>query len=283
MENKKYDDLLESFMTNANDVDHKSNNVSTSYKKEKPKAYFSNENKEKKSTKYKLKKIGIALLNLILVFFLVLELYGEFSAKYPEKIDGLTSTIESTFNKPNESQTHDWSVENNIDTLYNIQPEIWETLTDEQKINTIDNLMNMELYNLGVTSPVKLIVKNISGTALGKHHQNLNLIEIDKYHLLNDSVYDVVTTVCHECRHAYQYDCVIAYDDANRNFKNLEMYDNAEQFKENFANYIEFKWNEEDSYDQYASQIVESDASQYAAVQTDNYYYNLIPKYIESE
>lgn len=273
MENKKYSDLLESYMNDANDVNYKNNHVSTFCKKQ----------KEKKNAKHILKKIGNIILNLYFVFSIVLGLYTGLAKQFPEKAYKLTTTIESVFNKQNETQTHDWSVENNISTLYNIQPEIWETLTDEQKINTIDNLMNMELYNLGVISPVKLIVKNISGTALGKHHQNLNLIEIDKYHLLNDSVYYVVNTVCHECRHAYQYDCVIAYDNANSEFKNLDMYSDAKQFKENFANYIEFKWNDENSYDQYASQIVESDASQYAAVQTDNYYYNLIPKYIESE
>lgn len=282
MEYEKYDDLLEYFMNNTNDVVHKGNNVSTSYKKEKPKVYSSNENKEKRNAKFVLKKIGNIILNLYLVISIVLGIYTGFSAKFPEKAYKLTTTIESVFYKRNEIQTHDWSVENNIDTLYNIQPEIWNTLNYEQKVNTIDNLMNMELYNLGVTSPVKLIVKNISGTTLGNHYINLNIIEIDKYHLQNDSIYDVVNTVCHECRHAYQYNCVIAYEDSNSEFKNLEMYNNAKQFKENFANYNEYKPNDEDSYDKYASQIVESDASQYAAVQTDNYYYDLIPKYVES-
>lgn len=251
--------------------------------KEETDIFYNNKNKRKKAVKQVFKKLGTIIINIYMAVSVIFGLYIGFSHLYPEKEYELVCAIDNTINQINKTQDHNWSVENNVDTLYNIQPEIWDTLTYEQKVDTIENLMNMELYNLGVTSPVKLIVKNISGNTLGKHHQNLNIIEIDTYHLINDSVYDVVNTVCHECRHAYQYNCVIAYENTNSNYKNLEMYDNAEQFKENLANYIELKWNDEDSYDQYASQIVESDASQYAAVQTDNYYYNLIPKYIESE
>ena len=128
---------------------------------------FCKKEKEKKNAKHILKKIGNIVLNLYFVFSIVLGLYTGLAKQFPEKAYKLTATIESVFNKQNETQTHDWSVENNIGTLYNIQPEIWETLTDEQKINTIDNLKNIELYYLGVSTPTKLIVKNIG---------NLNLL-----------------------------------------------------------------------------------------------------------
>lgn len=270
MENKKYSDLLESYMNDTNDVNYKNNHVSTSCKKK----------KEKKNTKHILKKIGNIILNLYFVFSIVLGLYTGLAKQFPEKAYKLTTTIESVFNKQNETQTHDWSVENNIGTLYNIQPEIWDTLTDDQKINTIDNLKNIELYYLGVSTPTKLIVKNIGNNIAGQHISILNIIEIDKNHLLNDSVYDVVNTICHECRHAFQNACVNAYENADDEYKNLIIFNNSRQFEDNYANYYEFNGFNE-TYDEYASQTIEADAFEYAEQATNDYYSNLIPKYVE--
>lgn len=286
MVDKEYDSLLESFASNSK----YDNEVSKSKCNEK----FNNDkiisNVVKEETKFKkqlFNNIFKTITSLLVVAFFIFGMYFGYIDKHLEKVGCITNynsqvNIESDTTQYGYSQEKDWSIENNIDTLYNIQPEIWETLTEEQKTNTIDNLKNIELYYLGVSTPTKLIVRDIGNNIAGQHYPSSNIIEIDKNHLINDSVYDVVNTICHECRHAFQYACVNAYQNTYDEYKNLVIFNDAKQFKDNYANYYEFSGFNE-TYDEYASQTIEADASEYAEQATNDYYSNLIPKYIESE
>lgn len=91
---------------------------------------------------------------------------------------------------------------------------------------------------------------------------------------------DIVTTVCHKFRHAYQFACIEAYENTDEEFKALSMFDNAEKFLINENNYIVYDGS---NYDEYASQIMESDAFSYAYSVTQEYYSDLIPKYAEKQ
>lgn len=285
-----YDDLLESFMTNSAKAyadSSRKNDVNTQSEKDQTanrykvynieiKQAADTTNRPRKKVKRRTSaatKISTFLIVFCLVFCLVADNLDTVATAYYK----VKSNVVSMFSRTG-TQNADWSIEANPGTLYNMKPEVWDTLSYNERLQTIENVKNIELYYLGVPYEIDLVIRDLDGTTRGEYCNALKIISIDEDHFNNSSVKEIVQTVCHECRHAYQYACIEVYNNTDENYKELNMFDNSKKLMASSLNYIEYN-SEEDNYDEYSTQLVEADAFSYAAQATEEYYVKLIPEY----
>lgn len=285
-----YDDLLESFMTNSAKVYADSpgkNDVNTQSEKDPTanrykvynieiKQVADTTNRPQRKVKRRtsvVTKILAFLIAFALVFCIVTDNFDMLTVAYYKVKSNVISVFSGTI-----MQNADWSIEANPGTLYNMKPEVWDTLSYDERLRTIENVKNIELYYLGVPYEIDLVIRDLDGTTRGEYCNALKIISIDEDHFNNSSVKEIVQTVCHECRHAYQYACIEVYNNTDENYKELNMFDNSKKIMDSSLNYIEYN-SEEDNYDEYSTQLVEADAFSYASQATEEYYSKLIPEY----
>ena len=101
-------------------------------------------------------------------------------------------------------------------------------------------------------------------TIYGSYSSQTKTITISVEHLANDSVEDVLDTLLHEARHAYQHATVSALKaiekDLSEEAKALSCFRTIETYRDNLENYI----NGSKDYYSYYDQDVESDSRSWA-------------------
>lgn len=284
-----YDDLLESFMANsakAYDGSPRKNNVNTQSEKDHTKNKYKAYNIETKqatgttisSRKKKRKtsaatKISVFLLVFALLFCLLDNNLDTITITYYK----VKNNVDLSFSET-DTQNADWSIEANPGTLYNMKPEVWDMLSYDERFETLENIKNIEFYYLGVPYDVVILIRDLADYTLGEYSDVFKAISIDKEHFNNDPIEDIVNTLCHECRHAYQYACIEAYQNTDEKYKKLCIFNQSEQLLENSFNYVEYD-EAKNNYDEYYTQVMEADSFNYAAQVTNEYYSKLIPEY----
>lgn len=85
-------------------------------------------------------------------------------------------------------------------------------------------------------------------------------IRIDSEYLTMACSREAVSTVCHECRHAYQHDVISILDWSDENVSHHHYYKQANEWK------VEMEYYEDgrENLDAYYYQNIESDAREYA-------------------
>lgn len=177
-------------------------------------------------------------------------------------------------------ETQDWSVEANLDTLKNLNPDIWNKLCYQDKREILCVVKNIELYYFGIPTDeyIELSVEDLNGDIVGEYSHFERKIRIDYNHLMNDSAESVLDTVCHEARHCYQHMCADLYNMTDDEYKNLAIFNNTKKYVENFNSYVYAESEADEQFYDYYCQHSEEDAREYAE-QTVNYYYEVIESY----
>lgn len=152
-----------------------------------------------------------------------------------------------------------WSVEENMDTLLKIKPEIWETLSANERLEVLSVLKNMELCHLGINHEVYLATDSLEEKVLGKYVQNDRKIVIDLNHLKNSSSEEVFHTLLHECYHAYTFQQIDLYKMIPDEYRDMLMFRNVSKYEKEYENYAG-----DGNFREYASQRCERDANSYA-------------------
>lgn len=156
--------------------------------------------------------------------------------------------------------------------LRNLDPYVWNTLRSEEKFNTINAVIVNEQYNLGVINYNQAVfkVEDLDDRLWGTYWHFDKSITIDKYHLENDDVYDVVNTACHETRHLYQHTMIDLYENKDKDWKNLAAKEDIQAYKNDFDNYVSALDGDE-YFDEYYNQYVEIDAREYGTNRAEYY------------
>lgn len=154
----------------------------------------------------------------------------------------------------------DDTIAKNIEILQNLQEEKWTYLSVDEKVAVLQTVANIEAHYLGLSHGLTVKVAVLDSDTLGtyndrKHRIQISLDEVDYYGALK-----CVKTVCHEAYHAYEYQLVKVYDEADDNMKALYIFRDAKKYKSEFANYIHGS----EDYDAYYEQSCEEDARDYA-------------------
>ncbi len=137
--------------------------------------------------------------------------------------------------------------------LYEFSRTCWDELPEDEKIKRIDQLVSMIGDQLGVEKKPQIEFYNAGIYDCGAYDPETNTIAINKANL--DDPVEIVDTVAHEMRHAYQF----------QRAKNPQNYMDL-LYAYNFTNYIN-PYVDKDGYvnfTDYQDQLIEAEARAFA-------------------
>ncbi len=169
---------------------------------------------------------------------------------------------------PSESKEAEYTLANNREELSKLKEEAWNTLSLQEKLDVLQMVAGVERNYLGISHELNVGAANLQEDILGYYKKGTHEIVLNLDHVMHSSSWEVVRTVCHESYHAYQYCLVEVYQNVDEEIRELRLFDSAETYEQEFANYID---GAEDLFG-YASQECESDASAYAEEAVWEYY-----------
>ena len=172
--------------------------------------------------------------------------------------------------KPQKFQVESNETLNLEDHLKELQPFIsdtWADLTVEQKLDALQVIANLEAAYLGLPDEITLEIADLEDRTLGNFSQDSHIIHISRAHLENSSSLECLDTLFHEAYHNYQYELCMLYGSLDSRYRTLLGVRDGESYTYEFNNYTSGK----DDHDQYAKQLVESNARKYASERLKEY------------
>lgn len=175
-----------------------------------------------------------------------------------------------------DSTDDEWSLSNNIETVAMLHEENWDKLSLPDKIDVLATVKNVEIRYFGINHEVYLDAGDLDGNTLGCYNANEHRITIDIEHLKSSDSKDVLRTLLHECRHVYDRMCVELYNQIDDDYKNMLMFYEISEFRDDFNNYTD---GDVDPMGYYF-QSVEISAREYSELATIEYF-ECINKYLQ--
>lgn len=152
----------------------------------------------------------------------------------------------------------EYSLAANIDEVLKLQPEIWNSLSVEEKLDVCAVVVDMECRYLGLNEHLSIYASKLDANTLGYYSDASKTIQINIDHLDDDSL-SVTNTLCHEVFHAAQHEYKNIWDNLDPAEKGLYFFMDVAEFSDEFDNYIDGN----DNYSGYRSQAVEESARRY--------------------
>lgn len=167
------------------------------------------------------------------------------------------------------TENSEWTIANNISTVSNLRQEVWETLSLNQKSDTLQTICNIEANYLGLPHELNLIIEKISSeSTVSQYDDRTHTVTVSINYLDKMEAEEILDAVCHEAYHAYQHRLVDAYDNVGDEYKGLLIFYSAALYKEEFASYTD---GDDDTFGYYI-QVCEATARYYAADAVEDYY-----------
>ena len=164
------------------------------------------------------------------------------------------------------------TINNNLDRLVSLLPEKWNELDLQERLNICQTVVAIECNYLGIPHDIHVVTTTLGDTLSGSYSPETHTIKIDLLYLQTSPPDEVLSTLLHESYHAYQQILVGLYESLTDDEKSLFIFKSAEVYAQEFAVYIS---SEKDSLE-YASQLCEIDAREYAADGVDEYYSRIL-------
>lgn len=147
----------------------------------------------------------------------------------------------------------------NLSTLAKLDSFVWSGLTEQEKVNAMQVIADIETDYLGIGRVT------VQFAQLDKWHEGVYNRQDRVISLRLRDEYDrdglmILYALLHECRHAYQSDCVDSLDWENEELVSGPYFHQARQWKYEFENYIDGSVD----YEGYEKQAIEVDANEYA-------------------
>ncbi len=219
--------------------------------------------KEKKSIRHS-DYICCALAILSIVLLLLSSFGGLQAYSHTSKPTELSMTLEEAEKQHREA-------------CRNLEKEVWGALTAQEKLDLLQAICDYECEFVLGCEKIRLYsgLTNREGV-LGEYSEQSKSFTINEEHLIRSGVEDVIDTVLHEIRHAYQYALIDAYLSLKPYIKdehqNLLPFQQAREFSEEFGNYC----SGEDDFYKYFLQEVEKDSRAWATKRMKEFYIRFI-------
>lgn len=136
----------------------------------------------------------------------------------------------------------------------------WNTLTLQEKLNSLQVVANLEQAYLGVPQTLTVVAADMEQRMCGYYRDSDWKIYMNKAHLETKSAETVLDTLCHEAYHAYQKRQVEVYCRVDERTRNLLMF---RELESDFWESI-FYADASKNYTAYYTQGIERDAREYA-------------------
>lgn len=147
----------------------------------------------------------------------------------------------------------------NLSTLQLLEDSSWELLSDQEKVDVLQVIADIETHYMEI-APVTVVNCHLENRTIGAydHSQRQAQIDLDK-HIGYESL-EYVNTILHECRHAYQHDCVDSLDWNDTKVQTGIYFSEVRNWRYEHANYVSAS----EDRDVYYNQWIEKDARHYA-------------------
>ena len=162
----------------------------------------------------------------------------------------------------------DYNFNNNVEMISKIRPEVWETLSFQEKVDVAQAIAYCEGNYLGIPQKMVVVATDMDESVLGGYQDYSYRIMIDTEHLRHSSAEAVLNTILHEAYHCYQERCVEIYEKLEPEERNLMLFYRTAFYADEFENYI----GGNEDIDGYRNQAVEIDARAYAEENVKEYY-----------
>jgi len=154
----------------------------------------------------------------------------------------------------------------NISTIRRLSNGCWEEMDIQEKLDTLQVIADIETNYLKI-APVSVVSVHLENDVLGAYNATKRTIKIDFDQHMEYDAMECLNTLLHECRHAFQHDCIESLDWSDEQVLTGLYYAQARQWRQNFAFYTQSS----DDYDAYQRQAIEVDARKYADEVEDIY------------
>lgn len=169
--------------------------------------------------------------------------------------------------KPVSGTKSEYTISKNIEDIIKFEESYWSKLKISEKLDLLQILANIEANELGITCELNVTTKYLedkNGYYSDKEHR----IVIDTEHLKESGGGSVMTTICHEAYHSYQFRLVEMYKNLDENEKKMKVFEDAAVYEYEFSNYI----SSEDDFYGYYNQLCEIRAREYGTSAFYKYY-----------
>lgn len=181
---------------------------------------------------------------------------------------GLNDSIVWKTVPPSSNDSPKWTISANIETVSNLQEEMWRNLSATEKLDTLQVVANIERQYLGLPHELNVIISQDEETTYASYNDHTHLIEINIEYLDDRTAHEVLKSLCHECYQSYQHRLCNVYSEMDPKYSELLVFSDVSQYSQEFANYIDGAHDQ----DGYYSQLCELRARQYAQQSVEEYY-----------
>lgn len=162
----------------------------------------------------------------------------------------------------------EWTIKSQMDSVSKLAPDVWGTLSLEERQEVLGVVRNIETAYLGLTQPVDLGFSVLKPYELGEHSHSLHQITLDLRHLDEDAPERVLHTLFHEMYHAYEHEQVEMLAYVPDEYQDLLLFTSIHKYKDELAAYVDGA----EDYDAYEKQTLEVMANRYADYMVTAYY-----------
>lgn len=159
-------------------------------------------------------------------------------------------------------------IEENINELSSLQPDVWRSLDLDERLEILRVASEIESITLGIPL-VRVRAISMEENTMGGYDHASRTVMLSLEYLAFDPSEELLNTICHEVRHAYQHYLVELYQSLKEQEQNLALFHEISDYAYEFDNYISGSG---ETIEAYFEQKCEVDSSAYADRIVMNYY-----------
>lgn len=162
------------------------------------------------------------------------------------------------------------TISKNMEAVLLLQEDRWAQLDATERLNLMKVIADIEANYLGIPK-VSICTEVLDEHTFGHYNNSTRTITLNLSYLTTANANTMLTTVCHESYHAYQYRLVELYEGLKAEDRDLLLFNEAAQYRDEFVNYVDGS----DNYYAYSRQWCEADSEEYAEDAVIDYYYRI--------
>ena len=149
----------------------------------------------------------------------------------------------------------------------------WYEGNESKRIEYAQEIVDYECEKLD-TIPLTIVASSsMRQEELASYSNKRGVITINKKHLLNGELLEIINSICHEVRHSWQYSLIFTCKNYDGKKKiNKDIVNLCTAFKSEFKNYVSYNADDSSSYYQYMWQKSECNSRQYAETESQTIY-----------
>ena len=160
------------------------------------------------------------------------------------------------------------TIEKNMDVILLLQDEYWSKLDANARLKVLKTIADIEANYLGIEK-LTVCAAPLDEILMGHYDDTTRTVTLNLYYLSTEDGRTMLSTLCHECYHAYQHRLVDLYNQADPDVKGLLLLRDIPRYQNEFSNYIDGTGD----YEGYSSQSCELDSDSYASSAVVTYLY----------